>query len=96
MRRFLDLAHRSKWPTVAALAVLLAATYLDWHWVWGLFFIYWTITAIVTRQTFIVQTVRRDENPILFWVVCVAWLALAALVILYDLFPRVAATWIGG
>ena len=95
MRRFLELARRAKWPTLAALVVLLGATYLDWYWVWGLFFAYWTITSIVTRQAFIVQTVRRDENPVLFWLICVAWLVLAVLVILYDAFPNVAATWIG-
>ena len=95
MQRFLELAQRTKWPTVVALVVLLGATYLDWYWVWGLFFIYWTITAVVTRRTFVVQTVRRDENPVLFWLICLFWLALAVLVILYDVFPNVAATWIG-
>ena len=95
MQRFLEVARRTKWPTVAALMVLLGATYLDWHWVWGLFFIYWTVTAVVTRQTFVVQTVRRDENPVLFWLICVAWLILAVLVIAYDVFPEFAATWTG-
>lgn len=87
MDYILNVLGRTKLPTVAALAVLLAATALGWYWVWGVFFLYWAIAGIVTRQTFVVQTVQRDENPALFWCICITWLALAALSIVGDVFP---------
>ena len=91
---------RTKIPTIIALIVLLVATVLNWYWIWGLFFLYWAIAAIVMRQAFVVQTVRRDENPVLFWFICVTWLVLALVSILYDLvtpffFPELE-WWIGG
>ncbi len=86
MHRFVDKAARTKVPTVVALVVLLAATALGWFWVWGVFFFYWAIVGIVTQQAFVVQSVRRHESPVLFWVISVSWLALALLTILSSVF----------
>jgi len=86
MRHFAELAARTKAPTVVALVVLLAATALGWMWVWGVFFFYWAVVGIVGQQAFVVQTVRRDENPVLFWVIGVSWLALSCLMILSSVF----------
>ena len=74
---------KTTWPTVAVMAVLLAATALDWYWVWGLFFLYWAVAGIALRQAFVVQVVLRDEHPVLFWFITITWLLLAVLT-LYD------------
>ncbi|MCY3784763.1 MAG: hypothetical protein OXG79_13415 [Chloroflexi bacterium] len=86
MGHFAELATRTKAPTVLALVVLLTATALGWMWVWGVFFFYWAVVGIVAQQAFVVQTVRRDENPVLFWVISVSWLALSGLMILSSVF----------
>ena len=86
MRHLVDMAARTKVPTVVALVVLLVATALGWFWVWGVFFFYWAVVGIVTQQAFVVQTVRRRESPVLFWVISVSWLALACLTILSSVF----------
>ena len=39
MRNYLDLVIRSKLLAVLALAALLVATWADWQWVWGVFFL---------------------------------------------------------
>lgn len=90
-----DRASQSKLPTVVALAVLLVATWMDWQWVWGVFFLYWAVLGIVTRQAFVVRNVDQDESPLLFWLISVTWLVLAALSIFYDLFPETALLWLG-
>ena len=77
-------ADRNKWPTLAVMAALLAATVAEWYWVWGVFFFYWTIGAVVSGETFVVQTVRRNENPGVFWFVVVIWFALSVLMVLPD------------
>ena len=86
---------RSKWPTWVVLAVLLVATYFDWYWVWGVLYLYWGVAPLSTGEVFLVQTVRREENPGLFWSVSVMWVVLAVLVIMIDLFPGVS-TWMEG
>lgn len=90
-----DPAGRTRWPTVAAMAILLLATIMEWYWVWGVLFLYWTIAAFVMGQAFVVQTIRRDEHSVLFWFVSITWLVLAILFILSDLFPDTAALWLG-
>lgn len=85
----------TRWPTLAAMAVLLLATIMEWYWVWGVLFLYWSIAAFVVRQAFVVQTIRRDEHPALFWFVGITWLVLAILFVFSDLFPDTAALWLG-
>ena len=95
MSYFVDRTSQSKLPTVVALAVLLVATWMDWQWVWGVFFLYWAVLGIVTGQAFVVRTVDQDENPFLFWLISVTWLVVAALSIFYDLFSETARLWLG-
>ncbi len=95
MRYYLDLAIRSKLLTVLALAALLAATWVDWQWVWGVFFLYWAWGGIATGQAFMVRTIDRSESPALFWTISITWLVLSGMIIFYDLFPETARLWIG-
>lgn len=94
MYYLLGLADRTKWPTVVALVILLVATALNWYWVWAILFLYWSIAGIVMRQVFIVQTVLRDEHPILFWSISIMWLVLAILTLTIEFFPALAV-WLG-
>ena len=90
-----DRMSQSKLPTVVALAALLIATWMDWQWVWGVFFLYWAVLGIMTGQAFVVRTVDQDESPLLFWLISATWLVVAALSIFYDLFPETARLWLG-
>ena len=87
---YLYMIIQSKVPTVLALAVLVGATLVEWYWVWGIFFLYWAVLGIVRGEAFVVQTVSRDESPVLFWLISVTWLVLAVLAIFYGLFPETA------
>lgn len=93
--RAVDPAGRTQWLTLAAMAILLLATIMEWYWVWGVLFLYWTVAAFVMGQAFVVQTIRQDEHPVLFWIVSITWLLLAILFIISDLFPENAALWLG-
>lgn len=76
------------WPTVICLAILFAATLFEWYWVWGLLFLFWAVASIPLGQVFVIQTVRRDESPLLFWTISVFWVVVSVLVIVNDLFPE--------
>ena len=75
----------SKWKTIVALLIIYAAVILDWYWVWGLLFIMWTIPALYSGQTHLVEPINRDENPVLFWFIVITWLGLSAYMIVGDL-----------
>lgn len=88
------MSTETKFPTVVVLVVLLAATYFDWYWAWGMLYLYWGVMSLVDGQVYLVQTVRREENPYLFWSVTAMWLILAIVVIVIDLFPG-TSVWLG-
>jgi len=75
---------KTKWLTIAVMLALLAATALEWYWAWGALFLYWSVAGIVIGQVFLVQTIDRTGNPVLFWLVSLMWLALAVLAIVQD------------
>ena len=76
-----------KWKTIAALAIVYLAVIFGWSWVWGLLFIMWTIPALYSGQTHLVEPINRDQNPILFWLIIGTWIGLSLFMIVGDLLP---------
>lgn len=75
---------KTKWLTILVMLVLLVATALEWYWLWGVLFLYWSVAGIVTGQVFLVQTIERERNPVLFWLLSLIWLVLAVMAIVQD------------
>ncbi len=78
----------AKWPTVAVLAILLAATVLNWPFVWGALFLYWVFDGHRSGEAYIIHRIGRREAPALFWAITVFWLVLAALTFYIDASER--------
>ena len=76
-----------KWKTIVALAIVYVAVIMGWSWVWGLLFIMWTIPALYSGHTHLVEEINRDENPLLFWLIVGTWLILSVYMIFIDLLP---------
>ena len=74
-----------KWKTVLALAIIWVAVVLELNWVWGVLFIMWTVPALRTGQTFLVEPIMRSENRVLFWLIVGTWIVLSVFLILFDL-----------
>ncbi|MGI9622038.1 MAG: hypothetical protein ACR2PK_04305 [Acidimicrobiales bacterium] len=53
-------------------------------WVWGFLFTVWAIVAIVSGETFLLTRLHRDDQPILFWLVSLTWLAIGILWVIYP------------
>jgi hypothetical protein len=70
--------------SILALGILLAATYYQWYWVWGVFFLYWSIRSIQTKTAFLLFNVYQKESPVLYWTLNIFWL-LYAFYLLSDL-----------
>lgn len=62
-----------KWFTGIAIAALAVASYYEWYWLWGLLFAYWAAISMQGGQAFIVETIERADNPILFWLIVTMW-----------------------
>ena len=76
-----------KWKTIVALIIVYCAVIFGWYWVWGLLFIMWTLPALYSGQTHLVEPINRSENPVLFWLIIATWIGLSVYMIAYDLVP---------
>lgn len=74
-----------RWITLGALAVVVASVVFDLQWLWGLLFLIWAAPSLVTGVTFLVEPIRRDENPWLFWIITTMWLGLSLALIAIEL-----------
>ena len=72
--------------------LLMLTTALGYQSLWGLMFIYWTIPNFYSGHAFLLSDVTREEDPILFWLVQIAWVLLGALLVVLDFFPHVLGT----
>ncbi len=64
-----------KWKTIVGLVLLVIATLMNWTWVYGVLFIVWAINDIITGVTHFVEAIYVKENPIMFWIIIVLWIA---------------------
>ncbi|MGI9372821.1 MAG: hypothetical protein ACR2OJ_10020 [Hyphomicrobiales bacterium] len=76
----------NKWKTLLALALIYIAVLFEWNWVWGALFIFWTIPALYSGRTHLVEEVERKSNPVLFSLIIGTWLILSLYLILADIF----------
>lgn len=67
--------------------VLMGATLMGFQSLWGALFIYWTIPNFYSGHAFLLSDVTRDQDPILFWLVQIAWLVLGLAMIAADFLP---------
>lgn len=68
-------------------ALLMVATALGFQSPWGLLFLYWTIPSIATGRAFLLSDVTRADDPLLFWLIQIAWAVLGLLMIAADFLP---------
>ena len=69
-----------KWRTIVGLILiyLTVVLYPSYQWVWGVLLIYWVIPDLVSGTTHFIERIERGENPFLYWIIILTWLAMAA------------------
>ena len=77
--------ERIKWKTLLPLLLVYLAVLMGWNWVWGVLFIMWTIPALYSGRTNLVEEINREDNPVLFWLIIGTWIVLSIVMILFDL-----------
>lgn len=80
---------QKKLLTIVGLPVLLALTWAGFLAAWGLLFIWWALLSVNTGQAFVFEEIRRDETPLLFWVIIAMWIGFGLLYVVNDLAPYV-------
>ena len=73
-----------KWPVILALILIYLAVLLEWNWVWGVLFIFWTIPSLYSGEVHLVQAVTKKDHPVLYWLIILTWIVLSMILILTD------------
>lgn len=71
-------------------AALMISTALGYQSLWGVLFLFWVIPNMARGQAFLLTEVSRAKDPVLFWLIQVAWIVLGVLMIAADFFPALA------
>ncbi|NQZ42854.1 MAG: VOC family protein [Flavobacteriaceae bacterium] len=72
-----------KWKAIIGLLLILIGIVGDWTWLWSLFFTFWVVQDLRSGQTYLMETVSRTQNPILYWVILLVWMVF----IIFGLVP---------
>lgn len=78
-----------KWRTLIILPIMIVAALKGWYAVWGLLFIYWGALAMIQREVFLVETIARDEDPALYWIMITLWIGSGAVYVASAFFPEI-------
>ena len=86
--KFSEFLGSQKWPTLVALPVLVVATINNLYSIWGVLFIYWGLRSLFSGDVYLVESIERDKNPILFWIITAMWIGFGILYIFADFYPE--------
>lgn len=62
-----------------ALLFILICMISGKYWLFGFLFLVWVILDLKNRQTYLLEIIKRDENPILYWIIVITWLCFSVL-----------------
>lgn len=79
--------NRRRLINYAAFVALMVSTGLGLGSLWGLLFLFWIIPNFYSGRAFLFFEVSRDEDPILFWAIQLAWVVLGTAMVLSDFLP---------
>ncbi|WP_292945376.1 hypothetical protein [Olleya sp. UBA1516] len=67
-----------KWRTIIALILMYIAMLMNLTWAWGILFLLWVVPDIRTGITYFIEPVEKKESPLLYWIIIVSWVLMAA------------------
>lgn len=81
---------RSQAANYIVFASLMISMLLGYQFLWGVLFLYWSVSGISSGQVFLLTDVYRATEPVLFWCIQITWFVLGMFMLLDDFFPSLA------
>lgn len=72
----------TKWKTIIALILIYVAIIFNQYWIWAGLFMVWIFPGLLINEVYLVETIKREEQPLLFYWVTLTWIGFA----LYSIF----------
>lgn len=70
------------WKTIVVLLLMLLAIKYDWNWFWALIILLGLINVLSTNEINFVENIKKEESPLMYWVVVAVWIFLTIITIL--------------
>ena len=64
------------WKTILALILMGFAIYFKWNWFWALLIVLGLINVLATNEIHFVETIKRKEAPLMYWIMVSVWILL--------------------
>lgn len=61
-------------PSYFGLGLIVISIITSQLWVFGIFLLIWIGMDLRNKQTYIFQVIRREDAPVLYWLVLCTWL----------------------
>lgn len=61
------------WKTILTLILMAFALYFQWNWFWAILILLGLANVFATNEIHFVETIKRKESPILYWIVVAVW-----------------------
>lgn len=71
----------------AVFVILMVATVFGLSTIWGTLFLYWVIPNFYSGHAFLISDIKRDDDPVLFWLIQVTWVVLGVVLLISDFIP---------
>ena len=70
-----------------AFGALMITTALGYWSLWGLLFLYWSAQSYFTGSAFLLSDIARAEDPVLYWLIQIAWIVFGLMLAMADFLP---------
>lgn len=70
------------WKTITVLILMMFAIQYDWNWFWALIIFLGLINIFATNEIHFVETIKKKESPLMYWIVVLVWVFFTVLTIL--------------
>ena len=76
-----QLPHSFRWKALASLLLIYSSLLTGWYWPWGVLLAWWVGLDLRDGETWLTESVERNKDPVMYWVIVLTWMLLAGFVV---------------
>lgn len=76
-----------KWKVWLWFIAMLLISLFSWNWAWGILITVWALSALVAGEIHFIESVKRQDSPILYWSLVIVWALSGVYLVIADLAP---------
>ena len=74
IRQFFYILFKNR--SAIVLVLIYISLLVQTYWFFGVLLLLWLVQDFFRKETYIMNVIRRDDSPILYWLTLITWLIL--------------------